>query len=134
MLKARMNKARRLLDVQQDLQRLEEERLANVKRRQTEISTMQEEMIATLNGDSGLQGLFTPVIVKRLQSLGEETLRLDKELERRSQSLRAIATRTKYAERIVRNYEQQHAKMAADKELMDIIERALRIDDDASLP
>lgn len=133
MIEQRVRKSRRLLAVQQDLQRIEEERIASLKRRQAELSTLQEEAIGALSSDEALQGVFTPVIVKRLQSLGEEKLRIDAEMERRLQILRAAATRTKYAEKLARGYEQQRAKTVSEKELMDVIERALRIDD-ASLP
>ncbi|MEI9899769.1 MAG: hypothetical protein WDN31_06040 [Hyphomicrobium sp.] len=133
MIKARMRKAQRLLDVQQDLQRLEEERIAGLKRRQAELAALQEETIGALGDDGGPQGLFISVIVKRLKALAEEALRVDEDLQRRSRALRALATRTKYAERLVRNYEQQHDKVVAERDLMDVIERALRIDD-ASLP
>ena len=51
----------------------------------------------------------------------------------KSDALRELATRTKFAERLVRNYEQQHGRIVAEKELMDIIERTLR-SGDASLP
>lgn len=134
MIEVRRRKARRLLDVQQDLQRLEEERLAALKSRQAELTNLQEEAVGSLHADGGVQGVFAAVAVKRLKSLGEESLRLDTEIERRSQSLRVLATRTKYAERLVRNYDQQCDRMAAEKDLMDIIERALRNGDDASLP
>lgn len=133
MTRARMQKAKRILDVQRGLKRLEEERVAGLRGRQSELAAMQEEIVSALNGDDRLQGLFTPVIVRRLQSLGEETARITEELERRSQSLRALATRTRFAERLVRTYERQHTRAVADKELLDIIERLARIDD-ASLP
>ncbi len=128
MIEARRRKARRILDVQQDLQRLEEERLAALKSRKAGLASLQEEAVASL------QGVFAAVAIKRLKSLGEESLRLDTEIERRSHSLRVLATRTKYAERLVRNYDQQCDRIAAEKDLMDIIERALRNGDDASLP
>ena len=133
MIEQRVRKSRRLLAVQQDLQRIEEERVAGLKRRQVEISTLQQEAIDALSADEALQGVFTSIIVKRLQALGEEKLRIDAEMERRLRILQAAAARTKYAEKLNRGYEQQRAKTISDKELMDVIERALRIDD-ASLP
>lgn len=133
MVKSRLQKAKRLLDVQRSLQRLEEERVAGLKGRQSDLAARQEEVVGALSEDEGLQGLFTPVIVRRLKSLGEETVRVTEELERRSKSLLTLAARRKYAERLVRAYQQQHSRAVADKELIDVIERLLRVDD-ASLP
>lgn len=133
MVKSRLQKAKRLLDVQRSLQRLEEERVAGLKVRQSDLAARQEEVVGALSEDEGLQGLFTPVIVRRLKSLGEETVRVSEELERRSKSLLTLATRRKHAERLVRAYQQQHSRAVADKELIDVIERLLRVDD-ASLP
>lgn len=133
MVKVRLQKAKRLLDVQRSLQRLEEDRVTGLKGRQSELAAMQEEVVGALSDDEGLQGLFTPVIVRRLKSLSEESVRVTEELDRRSNALRALATRTKFAERLVRAYEQQHTRAVSDKELIDVIERLIRADD-ASLP
>jgi hypothetical protein len=73
------------------------------------------------------------MIVKRLKLLGEESVRVDTEIHRRSQILLALAGRTKQAERLLRALEQQYERAMSDKELLDMIERALR-SDDASLP
>ncbi len=133
MIEARLRKAKRLLDVQMDMQRLEEEHIAGLKRRRDELAAEQQETLDALGSDGGLQGLFMSVIVKRFKTLGEEATRVDSELLARSDALRELATRTKFAERLVRNYEQQHGRIVAEKELMDIIERTLR-SGDASLP
>jgi hypothetical protein len=60
-------------------------------------------------------------------------MRLAAELERRYQSLRTIAPRTKCAERLSNTYEQQHERAQAEKELRDIIERIAH-SEYASLP
>lgn len=133
MLEARLKKTRRLLDLHRDLQRLEEERIAGLRRRQDELAVLQEEIFDSLNGDGGLQGLFTPMIVRRLKSLGDESLRVAEELKRRSEALLAIAARTKHAERLAHTYEQAHNRASAERELRDIIERIAR-PEDASLP
>jgi hypothetical protein len=133
MIAARKRKAQRLRDVQQDLQRLEEMRLAGLKGRQSDIAVMREELAATLNGDETLREIALPMIVKRLKLLGEESVRVDNEIERRSQLLRTLAGRTKQADRLLRALEQRHERIMSDKELLDMIERALR-SDDASLP
>jgi hypothetical protein len=133
MLEARLKKARRLLDLHRDLQRLEEERISGLRHRQDELAVLQEEIFNSLNGDGCLQGLFAPMIVRRLKSLGDESLRVAEELKRRSEALLAIAARTKHAERLARTYEQTHNRASAERELRDIIERIAR-PEDASLP
>lgn len=133
MLAARLKKARRLLDLHNDLQRLEEQRIAALRRREVELATMQEELVGTLNGEAGLQGLFMPSIVKRMKSLSEEAVRVGEELKRRLVALQTIAARAKHAERLSRTYEEEYARVEAAQELRDIIERVAR-PRDASLP
>lgn len=126
MVKARLEKAKRLLDLSRDLQRLEEDRLAQLRNRKAEIAVQQEELIGSLDSDTSLQGLLMPVIVRRLKGLGDEATLVEQDIERRTSSLRSLATRTKYAERLSRNYQQQHTRMEGEKELLDVIERVLR--------
>lgn len=132
-MKARIRKAQRLLELQRGLQRLEEGKIAGLKSRQAELATLQEDLIAALDKDDGPQGPLVLAIVRRLRSLGEESARLAEELERRYATLRAHTSRAKYAERRSRAYEEQHAKALARKELLEVIERAIR-SEDASLP
>jgi UDP-N-acetylmuramyl pentapeptide synthase len=132
MTQARMQKARRLLDLHKDLQRLEEERIVGLRSRQAELAAEQDEIVASLNSDAA-QGLVMPLILRRMKSLGEESTRVAEELERRARALRVIASRTKHAERISRTYDQLHTRSRAEKELLDIIERITQ-PKDASLP
>jgi len=126
MVKARLEKAKRLLDLSRDLQRLEEDRLVQLRNRKAEIAVQQEELIGSLDSDTSLQGLLMPVIVRRLKGLGDEAMLVEQDIERRTSSLRSLATRTKYAERLSRNYQQQHTRMEGEKELLNVIERVLR--------
>jgi hypothetical protein len=133
MTQARVQKARRLLELQRSLQRLEEGRIAGLQGRQTELASLQEELVNTLNTEEGLRGLFVPMIVRRLQSLGDESGQVSDELARRLTTLQTLAGRTKCAERRSRNYEEDYARAQAEKELLEIIER-LAGRKDASLP
>lgn len=133
MIEARLKNARRLLDLHKGLQRLEEERITGLRSRQAELAALQGELCGSLNTDEGPQGLFVPVIVRRLKSLSEESVRVAEELERRSRALSVLASRTKCAERLSRTYEQRHARARAEKELLDVIERITR-PEGASLP
>jgi len=133
MIQARMQKARRLLEVQRGLQKLEEGRIAVLQSRRAELGALQEELLNALNADDEPSGLLVDVIVRRLKNLGEEAAHIAEELERRSAVLREHAGRVKCAERRSRTYEQQHARALADKELLEAIERIIR-PEDASLP
>jgi LmbE family N-acetylglucosaminyl deacetylase len=126
MIRARLRKAQRLLELQQGLQRIEEAKIAAVRSRQAELAALQEDLVSALNADEGPQGLLVVAIVRRLKNLGEEAVRLGEELERRYDALRTHASRAKVAERRSRAYEEQHAKDVAKKELLDIIDRAIR--------
>lgn len=129
MIKQRLKKAKRLHDVQESLQQIEEERIAGLRARKSDIARQQNDIVTALTADAGLERLY----VGRLKSLSEEIVRVDKEIEFRQRTLLAVATRTKLAERLVRNYQQQDAKIDAEKQLLDIIDRIAR-GDDASLP
>lgn len=133
MTKVRMQRAQRLLSLHEGLQRVEEQRVAALKGRLDELAAQQEEAIALLHSDDGPRHHFIPGLVRRLKSLREEQMRLTGEFERRSGELRALAARTKYAERLSLTYEQQDARRRAEKELLNVIERSTRTDD-ASLP
>jgi hypothetical protein len=132
MTEARMRKAQRLHNVQKSLQRLEEDRISLLQGRQAELASLQEQVVGALNSD-GAQDLLVSAVVRRLKSLSEESVRLAAELERRYQTLRTIAPRTKCAERLSNTYEQQHERALAEKELRDIIERIAH-SEYASLP
>lgn len=133
MTRARLYKTRRLLAVQREMQRLEEVRVAGLSRQQAELAAEQEELVAALNADEALQGLFIGAMARRLKSLNEAEMRIEKELEQRRAVLRVQAGRTKYAERKAVASEEQDARARAQKELLEVIERAVR-PGDASLP
>lgn len=123
MTQDRLRKARRLLDVQRQMQRLEEMKVAETRQRQAEAVAQQEEIVAALNGADALQGLFVAQTARRLKSLSEEERRLELEVTRRMGLLRAQAGRTKVAERQLGAREEHAAKAKAQKELVEIIER-----------
>jgi hypothetical protein len=129
MTKARIHKAQRLLELQRGLQRLEEGKIAGLKSRQAELATLQEDLITALNADDGPQDCSSSPCAPR--NLGEETASRQ-ELERRY-ATPGPTGRAKYAERRSRAYEEQHARARAQKELLEVIERAIR-SEDASLP
>lgn len=133
MIAARMRKAQRLHRIHENLQRLEEERVSGLRRRQVDLEVRQEEMVNSLNAEDDLQAMLMPMIVRRLKALREEAGRVGDEIERRVKGLQAIAARTKFAERLTDTYEQQYERAQEQKELIDAIERAARTKD-ASLP
>lgn len=126
MIRTRIRKAQKLLELQRGLQRIEEAKIAGVRSRQAELATLQEDLVTALNADEGPQGLLVVAIVRRLKNLGEEATRLGEELERRYETLRAHASRAKVAERRSRAYEEQHARDRAKKELLDVIDQIIR--------
>lgn len=133
MMRDRIRKAQRLLELQRELQRIEEARIAAVLARQAELAAIQDDLIAALNADEAPQGVLVAAIVRRLKNLGEEAVQLGEELERRYEALRTHASRAKVAERRSRSYEQQNARERAKNELLYVIERILH-PADASLP
>ena len=133
MAETRLKRAKRLLEVQEQMKRLEEARVAGLQIRQSEIATLQEEMVTALNRDDSPSGLMVTAIVRRLKSLNEEVARNAEELKRRMAELQTHAGRAKWAERRFQDYEQQATRIRTQKELLDLIERIIT-PKDASLP
>jgi hypothetical protein len=133
MTQARLRKAKRLLEVQREMQRLEEGRVAALRARQGEIATEQEEIVAALNADEALQGLFVAATARRLKRLSEEETRVTQDVEQRTAALRTQAGRTRYAEKQAEACERELEAAAAKNDLLEIIERSVRAKD-ASLP
>ena len=71
-MKQRLKKIDRLIKVQQHLQKNAELQLANLQRKEGELTTAHEELLETMGESDALHGLFVDVIAKRLKALALE--------------------------------------------------------------
>lgn len=133
MTRIRLEKAQRLLKLNREMQKLEEEKLVSARGQQAELREEQDNLIDTLSGVSDMQALPTPMVLQRLRKLEDRQRALEVEITARSTSLRTVATRAKFSERLTKEYELQHKRAVEEKALHEVIERVLR-KSDASLP
>lgn len=119
----RAKKARRLLNVLEQLHQIEERKRLELQRRHDELERSQREVISALNADDALHGLFVDTTAKFLKSLAQEARRVAEARELQSEKLRERATKVKTAERLKDSLEQIVARRGGEKELQDAIER-----------
>jgi hypothetical protein len=119
----RAKKARRLLNVLEQLHQIEERKKLELQRRHDELERSQLEIINALNADDALHGMFIDTTAKFLKSLAHEAQRVAEARELQSEKLRERATKMKTAERLKDSLELIVARRGGEKELQDVIER-----------
>lgn len=116
-------KIHRILDVQQQLHRIEEWRLADLDRALLALAATEQELIRALNEDDALQGLFIDATARRLASIAEQAARVGEEKTAQEQRLLEHAARKVCAERLVQAVDREVAQAADKRALLDAIER-----------
>lgn len=132
-MRSKAQKARRLVSVQAQMKRMEEWKLADLERRLAEGEAAQREIIAALNEDHALYGLFIDTTARRLRALAEEAGRLRDAKDVQARRVLACAGWLKSAERLAAAAEGELEREVAKKELLDVFE-AFAACRDASLP
>jgi len=122
-MEKRRQKAHRILSVQRQLSRIEEQRMADLNRRLSELETSQRDLIAALNEDHALHGLFIDTTARRLRSMAEEAGRVGRAREAQSQRLLDRAAQVRCAERALERAAQDADRALGRRELLDIVER-----------
>ena len=116
-------KVHRILDVQQQLHRIEEWRLADLDRTLLALAASEQELIRALNEDDALQGLFIDAMARRLASIAEQAARVGEEKTAQEQRLLEHAARKLCAERLAQAVDREVAQAADKRTLLDAIER-----------
>ena len=122
-MSAQARKIHRILDVQQQLYRIEEWKLADLERTLERLEASQQDVIRALNEDDALQGLFIDAMARRLRSLGEEASRVGQDKDAQSARLLEHGARKVCAERLAEAVDRQVVRAADKTQLLDIIER-----------
>ena len=122
-MSAQARKIHRILDVQQQLYRIEEWKLADLERTLERLEVSQQDVIRALNEDEALQGLFIDAMARRLRSLGEEASRVGQDRDAQSARLLEHGARKVCAERLAETLDRQLARAADKTQLLDVIER-----------
>jgi hypothetical protein len=111
------------VSVQQQLHRVEEWKLADLKRRLERLQASERELISALNDDSVLQGLFIDAMARRLRGLSEETARVKGEMDVQSARLLEQAARKVCAERLAMAVDRQVLRSNDKNLVLDAIEQ-----------
>src|SRR5688572_10413862 len=112
-------KIHRILDVQRQLHRIEEWRLADLERALQELAATEQALIHALNEDDALQGLFIDATARRLASIAEEAARVGEEKAAQEQRLLEEAARKVCAERLAHAAGCEAAQTADKRALAD---------------
>ena len=120
---AEFRKVHRILALQQQLHRIEQWRLADLQIREEELAAEQTDLIAALNEDNALQGLFIDSMARRLQSLSDEEAKTGQAKEVQAVHLLDQASRLVCAERLAEAADLEEMRSNEKKELAEAIER-----------
>jgi hypothetical protein len=124
-MKVRARKLQRILKAQQQLKAAEEWRMAGLERQLSASENAEREIIATLNDESVLHGLFLDTMARRLRRQSEETRRVAEARDKQSARLIDAARKLKSVGNLGAQV-QEHLRRDGDKrELADLIETLL---------
>lgn len=129
----RLQKTKRLLKVQEQLHRIAEWKLADLQRQATELQSTQQTLIATLNDDQMLHGLFVEARSRRLQTLAAEEGRVKLAEVEQKRATFDRAMQVKRTERMVQTLSVEHRRAAEKKDYLVLLD-SLATKSDASLP
>jgi hypothetical protein len=124
-MKKRLDSITRVLDAQRQLHRAAEWQLARLQRQEAELEEDQRSLIAALNDDNALQGLFIEATAKRMRAVARK---IDATKEAKAQQAREVAaqaSRVKRAERLAETVEREHRRDEERRDLAEVIEQAL---------
>lgn len=133
MEKKRLNTLQRIVEVKEHQRRAAEWRLARLVREEQRVLEDQRSVIAALNADQPLHGLFVETMARHLRVASEKLEALRRSIAMRTAELQTQTGQLKQAERMLRDAVREHDRTAEWKELSEIIEAKLARDA-ASLP
>lgn len=128
-MKVRARKLQRILKAQQQLKATEEWKMANLEQRRAASESAEREIIATLNDESVLHGLFLDTMARRLRSQSEETRRVTAARDQQSGRLLEAARKLKSAENLEAQVQERLKHDIDKRELVDLIEQLVSRDD-----
>jgi hypothetical protein len=123
-LNKRLESIRRIVQLKEQQCRSVEWALARLEREEQELLAEQDAVLAALNAEQPLHGLFVEAMAKHLRAISRrlDSARQRKEAERAR--LQLEKGQLKHSERIRTAVERAHARMLENKELMEIVDAA----------
>lgn len=131
--KKRLEAMRRIADLRRQLKQIEELRLARVMHEEADIDEKCAALIATLNDDTPLHGLFAGHMANRLKRLTERKTLLQPLKEQQIAAVMTEARHTRFAETVIDKLEANVAVAEEKGQLESLIEGALARHRHASL-
>ncbi|RDI50405.1 hypothetical protein [Microvirga subterranea] len=129
----RLQKTKRLLKVQEQLHQIAEWKLASLQRQVAELQNTQHALIATLNDDQLLHGLFVEARSRRLQTLAAEEGRVKVAEAEQKKAALDHAMQVKRTERMVETLSVEYRRAVEKKDYLALLD-SLATKTDASLP
>jgi hypothetical protein len=119
----RLDAVRRIQAVQAQKHRLEEWRLATIRRQEAETQAATQALIDALDGEHPLHGLFVAAGAKRLESLGRQAQRLAAERVAQAAAALEQARRLKASEKLVAAAEVAYEEERRRLDFLELLDR-----------
>jgi hypothetical protein len=116
-------RARRILALQEQLHRIERWKLLELQGRLAELDTLRQDLIAALNHDDALQGLFLDATARRLTSIAREADEIGQQEQLQSVQVAEQAIRLVCAERLHEAARDDAQRAGERQALLDVIDR-----------
>jgi len=122
---SRLHKARRILSVQVELDRLAEWRLSELERQEAALKDRRRDLLGFFDGESAFVGLFAAMLMRRLQSLDAAAAALAAEMQAQADRRLEERGRMRCAERIVQSLQSELRRTDDLRSLAEAIEIAV---------
>ena len=119
----RAQRTRRVLALQEQLHRVERWRLLDLQRRAAELDALRRELIAALNDNDALQGLFLDATARRLMSIAQEADDVGRKEQLQLARVGEHAMRLACAERLSETVDKEAARASEKRALLEVIDR-----------
>lgn len=116
------NRARRILALQEQLHRIERWKLLDLQRRSADLEAQRQDLIAALNDDDALQGLFIDARARRLTSIARQVEDAERQQQEQAVRVEEQATRVACADRLSSKAEVEQQRASERRALLEIIE------------
>lgn len=113
----------RIVKVQEQLHRAEERRLAEIQEAFDRLRQDEIDLIARLNAEDGLAGLFIDATVNRLRSVAEQQIQVALQRQDQMEAVLDTGSRLKAAEKLLLEAERDARREAEQTQLAEATER-----------
>lgn len=113
----------RIVKVQEQLHRTEERHLAEIQEHFDRLRQDETDLIARLNAEDGLAGLFMDATVNRLRSVAEQQIQTALQRQTQTEAVLATGARLKAAEKLLAEAERDARREDEQQQLTEATER-----------